>query len=158
MPANHHESMIKVLQDFRVVLRSIKQHYEWVERRTGMGGAQLWALSEIADSPGIKASELAERLAIHRSTASNMLKRLVMMKLVTRDRTGEDQREVRLRLTALGTRALQKAPGPRSGVLQQALLDLPPARLAALRKELQALLRVMKGKSEKARTMFLADI
>ena len=124
----------------------------------GIGGAQLWALSEIVASPGIKASELADRLAIHRSTASNTLKKLVSLGLVTRDRSGGDQREVRLHPTPEGRKTLRKAPRPYAGVLQQALLDLPSGQLDALERALDGLLQVMHGKDEKARKSFLADL
>ena len=45
---------LEVLKLFRVLLRSIKRHYQWVEKETGMSGAQLWAMAEIAGAPGIR--------------------------------------------------------------------------------------------------------
>ena len=40
--------MLDVLKQFRVLLRAMESHYRQVERRSGLGGAQLWALAEIA--------------------------------------------------------------------------------------------------------------
>jgi len=150
--------MAQVLEDVRVLMRSIKRHYRWVEERTGFGGAQIWALSVIGDTPGIRSGELAERLHIHRSTVSNLLKRLVAHGLVDRTRTAKDQREVRLTLTPRGKRTLKAAPRPAAGVLQQALLDLPRPRLNALAAELHALLGAMQRRDLRARHALLAHL
>src|SRR5512135_3240296 len=104
------QKRLEVLQQFRVLLRSIKRHYQWVEEQCGLSGAQVWALAEIADMPGIKVSELAQQLGVHLSTASNMLRRLEAVELVRRMRIGEDHRVVQLELTAKGEKILSMAP------------------------------------------------
>src|SRR5512146_2549626 len=84
--AGNQKKRLEVLQQFRLLLRSIKRHYQWVEEQCGLSGAQVWALAEIADNPGIKVSELAQQLGVHLSTASNMLRRLEALELVKRMR------------------------------------------------------------------------
>lgn len=150
--------MLEVLQQFRVLLRSIKRHYRWMERRSGLGGAQIWALAEIAQQPGLKVTELAQRLALHQTTASNMVNRLAALKLVAKLRGDADQRVVRLRTTAKGEAALRHAPRPFAGVLQQALRELPPERLAALQRELGEVIRRMRGADARARGTPLAEL
>jgi MarR family transcriptional regulator, organic hydroperoxide resistance regulator len=152
------ERIHAVLQQFRVLLRSIKRHYQSVEQRTMLGGSQVWALSEIDANPDISVGELAGRLAIHLSTASNLVGRMEELGVVTRERVRHDQRVVRLRITEAGRAALRLAPGPPVGLLQQALLDLPPARLTALRRELEALLAQMKRRDARAHAALLADL
>ena len=147
-----------MLQQFRILLRSIKRHYQSVEQRAQVGGSQVWALSEIAANPDISVGELARRLAIHVSTASNLVRRMVEIGIVTRERIPSDQRVVRLRITESGRVALRRAPGPPVGLLQQALLDLPPARLSALRRELGVLLAHMKRRDARAHAALLADL
>ena len=150
---------LEVLEQFRIVFKSIRRHYQSVERRAGISGAQLWALAQIAGEPGIKVGELAGALAIHQSTASNLLRRLERLGLVTRKRQGRDQRTVKLYATGAGLKVLRRAPRPLIGVLQQALSDLPAASLSALRRELSRLIAVMKTKDiEAARAMPLSDI
>ncbi len=61
--AAERQKMLDVLKQFRILLNSIKRHYQWVERECGLSGAQIWAMAEIADNPGLKVSELAARLA-----------------------------------------------------------------------------------------------
>ena len=149
---------IEVLKQFRLLLSSIKRHYQWVERESGVSGAQLWAMAEIAKSPGIKVSDLARQLAVHLSTVSNMLRRLESLALVKRLRIGEDHRVVLLQLTAKGRKILRLAPRPLVGVLQQALTELPRHRLDSLHADLGELIRLMKFKDVKARSTPLSDI
>ena len=150
--------MLEVLEQFRIVFKSIRRHYQRVERRAGISGAQLWALSQVADKPGLRVGELARNLAVHQSTASNLLRRLVGLGLVKRRRHGRDQRSVALYATPQGLKVLRRAPQPRIGVLQQALSDLPPATLDALHRRLAKLVVAMKAKDLEARTLPLSDI
>ena len=153
------ERMLAVLRQFRILLRSVREHYRGVEQISGLGGAQLWALAEVAASPGMSVGDLAHRLAIHLSTASNLVSRLVELGLVTRMRTGRDQRVVQLAVTPAGRRTLGSAPRPLAGVLQRALLQLPAPRLEALHRELAGVMRHMKVRdASAARALPLADL
>jgi MarR family transcriptional regulator, organic hydroperoxide resistance regulator len=152
------ERIHAVLQQFRVLLRSIKRHYQSVEQRAKLGGSQVWALSEIASNADISVGELARRLAIHLSTASNLVGRMEEMGVITRERVQRDLRIVRLRITNSGRAALRRAPGPPVGLLQQALLDLEPTRLSALHRELDVLLGLMKRRDARAHAALLADL
>ena len=142
---------MQVLQQFRVIFRSARRHYQDVEKITGVSGAQLWALSLVADKPGAGVGALARALAVQQSTASNLLRGLAALGLVARQRRGADQRNVQLFATAKGLRVLKRAPRPRIGVLQQALADLPPRRLKSLYRELEALIAAMQRKDLQAR-------
>lgn len=149
---------LEVVQQFRVLLRSIKRHYQWVEKECGISGSQLWSMAEIEASPGIKVSMLAQQLGVHLSTASNMVRRLEELELVNRMRIGEDHRVVQLKLTTKGEKILERAPRPLAGILQQALADLPQARLESLNADLGEVIRLMKFKDVKARSTPLSDL
>jgi DNA-binding MarR family transcriptional regulator len=138
--------MLEVLAQFRVIVKSIRRHYQDVERRAGVTGAQLWALAQIAEQPGGQVGELARALAVHPSTASNLVRGLERRGLVTRARRGRDLRHVQLYPSKRGLRLLKAAPRPLIGVLQQALSELPAARLVALHAELAKVIALMKGK------------
>ena len=151
--------MLEVLEQFRIIVKSIRRHYQDVERRAGLTGAQLWALAQVADNPGSKVGELARALAIHQSTASNLLRRLEALELVARERQSHDQRQVKLFATRKGIQLLKAAPRPLIGVLQQALSELPVARLHALHAELARVIALMKRKSvAAARALPLSDM
>jgi DNA-binding MarR family transcriptional regulator len=148
--------MLEVLEQFRIVFKSIRRHYQRVERNAGISGAQLWALAQVAAKPGIQVGELARDLAVHQSTASNLLRRLAGLGLVARRR---DQRMVALYATAQGQTVLRRAPRPLRGVLQDALSELPARSLESLRRDLARLIAAMKSKDlEAARTTPLSDI
>src|SRR3954462_14448736 len=68
--------MLDVLEQFRVIVKSIRRHYQSVEARAGVSGAQLWTLAQIAGQPGCQVGELARALAIHPSTATNLVPHL----------------------------------------------------------------------------------
>ena len=138
--------MLDVLEQFRIIVKSIRRHYQDVERRAGVSGAQLWALAQVAGQPGCQVGELARALAIHQSTASNLVRSLAARGLVSRERRGRDLRQVHLYASAKGSRLLAAAPRPLIGVLQQALSELPTARLRALQAELAHLIARMRGK------------
>ena len=75
VPAEH-ARMLEVLAQFRVVFKSVRRHYRDVELRSHITGALLWALAEVAGRPGAQVGELARALAVHQSTASNLVRRL----------------------------------------------------------------------------------
>jgi DNA-binding MarR family transcriptional regulator len=139
--------MLEVLEQFRVIVKSIKRHNETVERRARLKGAQLWALAQVAETPGTQVGDLARALAIHQSTASNLLRALQVQGLVMRERTSRDQRQVRLFATKKGLKLLKGAPRPLIGVLQQALSEMSPERLHALHGELARLIVLMRTKA-----------
>ena len=136
-------SAARVLRRFRIVFNSVKSHFRAVEKKAGIAGAQLWALSVIREHPGIGVGRLAQTMDIHQSTASNLLKPLLEMGLVVADRAHADKRAVHLQVSAAGARVLKKAPGPFSGVLPRALSDLDERTLARLDRDLGQLIELL---------------
>jgi len=134
---------VDVLMKFRLVINSNKRHFKWVEQQTGISGTLVWVLWELSQSPGIRVSELAETMAIHQSTASNLLDKLQEKGLIERDRSTDDQRVVRLYLTRSGESLIKRVPQPARGLLQEALFRLQPVSLHALNRLLDQLLQEM---------------
>lgn len=139
---------LSVLMRFRILIRSAQRHSQWIERRSGVTGAQLWALQELSDEPGLRVGDLAKRMALHQSTASNMVDKLDTQGLLRRERGSPDQRVVRLYLTPEGAALLARAPSPARGVLLEALRVLEPASLGALQAELDVLLKQIREMDE----------
>jgi DNA-binding MarR family transcriptional regulator len=134
---------VRVLRQFRQVFNAVKTHFQQVEKSVGMGGAQVWALGLVRDRPGLGVGALAEAMAVHQSTASNLVRGLVDRQLVAATKDGADRRAVRLHLTPAGARLLQGAPGPFAGVLPDALKALDAATLARLERDLARLIEVL---------------
>jgi MarR family transcriptional regulator, organic hydroperoxide resistance regulator len=149
---------MEVLRKFRLVFRSAKKHFQWVEQRCGVSGAQLWAMWELGERPGMRVSELAAALSIHQSTASNMLDKLEQRSLLRRERSERDQRVVKLFLTAAGRETVARAPQPARGVLVAALDGMPTESLCALEEHLDTLIQGMKVRDRSGGLTPLSDI
>lgn len=132
-----------VLRQFRAVARSVNRHFHAVERQCGISGSQLGALAAVTANPGLKVTELAQRLALHQSTASNLIDLLVRKGLLERRRSDHDLRVVRLHATAAGERLVARAPVPLDGLLTHALRQLDAGTLTALHGNLVRLMDSM---------------
>ena len=133
----------RVLRQFRQIFSAVRAHFRAVEKRVGLGGAQVWALSIVADRPGIGVGGLARAMDIHQSTASNLVRVLVRSGLLLAERSGSDRRAVELRLLPAGSRVLRNAPAPHAGVLPQALGQLDTLTLERLEGDLAELIAVL---------------
>ncbi|MEO8836188.1 MAG: MarR family winged helix-turn-helix transcriptional regulator [Caldimonas sp.] len=144
------DAAVRVLRRFRLVFNAVKAHFQQVEKRAGVGGAQLWALSVIALQPGLGVTRLAREMDVHQSTASNLVRSLVERELVVASREGSDRRAVQLQLLPAGRRVLRNAPAPLAGVLPQALESLDEETLARLDADLARLIVVLGADREHA--------
>lgn len=136
-------SPAQVLRRFRQVFSAVRSQFAQIEKRTGLGGAQLWALSLVQQRPGIGMGELARLMDVHQSTASNLVKGLVLRELLEAGKHGPDRRAVQLSLLPAGARLLRRAPGPAEGVLPQALQSLDAETLARLDGDLGRLIELL---------------
>jgi MarR family transcriptional regulator, organic hydroperoxide resistance regulator len=146
-----------VLQQFRIVFNAVKTHFQQVERRSGVGGAQIWALSLIRDRPGIGVNALAIALNVRQPTASNLVRNLAQRELIEVRREGPDRRSVQLHATTEGRKVLRRTPGPFAGVLPDALATLNEESLEQLEKHLGVLIKHL-GADERAATKPLAQL
>lgn len=134
---------LRALQGLRMIFGSARRFDTDVRRSTRISGSLLWALSEIADTESISVNTLSERMALHQTTASNIVNALVERKLIRRTRGKSDQRVVQLHISVLGRRVLQSAPGPHAGLLVAALRRLELGQLEGLQKSLAILVAEM---------------
>jgi len=138
------QAALRVLVQFRQAVNSAKQHFRWVGDQCGISGVHVWALWELSEAPGARVSELASALAIHQSTASNLLEKLTRQGLVRREKGRGDQRVARLFVTAAGAALLKRAPTPVRAMLLEALYAMPGSSLERLDSLLGELLGHMK--------------
>lgn len=143
---------------FRQIFRAAKLHFATVEKSVGVTPAQLWALREITEKPGLKVTELANAMALHQSTVSNLLGELSRRKLITRKTASEDARVVRVHLLPAGERLMKKAPGPARGVLPDALASMSAAELKKLDRSLAIIVENLAVRTKSAAKTHLSDI
>jgi len=134
---------VEALQSLRILVRAAQRHSSWIETQCSVPGAQLWLMQELQDEPGISVRVIAEKMAIHQTTVSNMLDTLEKRGLITRRRDSSDQRVVKLALTKDGAALLAKAPTPARGLLPEALSRMDAKSLDNLNNGLRALIGVI---------------
>lgn len=134
---------LDTLKKLRIVIRAAQRHSAWIEKQCGVSGAQLWIMQELHEKPGLRVGEVAEKLAIHQTTVSNLLDALRKRGYVVKERDISDQRVVKLVLSEEGRALLKKAPKPARGLLPEALRKLDADALMQLNAGLQALLDII---------------
>lgn len=150
-------SPAQVLRRFRIVFNAVRSHFQNVEKQVGLGGAKVWALSVVRDTPGIGVTALANKMDVHQSTASNLVKSLLSKGLIEASKAAEDRRNVQLHISPAGLALLGQAPGPFTGVLPEALRSLQPETLQRLDCDLAELIKRLKA-DEKAGGIPLAEL
>jgi DNA-binding MarR family transcriptional regulator len=115
--------------------------YRDLERMTDAPIALHRALSAIGADPGVPASRLAELLGIRRPAVSHVLKALAGRGWIERVRSTEDQRSVRVYVTAAGQAILKVTSGKAVGTLQRSVRRLSDDELAGLAAGLAGVLR-----------------
>jgi len=131
---------LDILKKLRIVVRAAQRHSLWIEKQCGVSGAQLWIMQELHDQPGLRVGELAAKLALHQTTASNLVDALRRRGYLVKERDSGDQRVVNLKLSEEGAEVLMKAPTPARGLLPEAILHLDDETLQQLDRGLQGLL------------------
>jgi DNA-binding MarR family transcriptional regulator len=106
-----------------------------------VGEAQ--ALFELAREPGISQNELAARLHLEKSTVSRLAKTLEQRGWLDRLRDKNDSRLLRLRLTAAGSKAVQRLSASRRARFAKVFDAIPAHRRAALLDSLSLLSEVL---------------
>jgi DNA-binding MarR family transcriptional regulator len=156
-PADETAAAVRVLRQFRLVFNTVKTHFQQMEKRAGLGGAQVWALSVVRDHPGIGVNELARAMDVRQPTASNLVKSLAEQEMLQGRRDPQDGRAVKLHLLPAGARVLRKAPGPFTGVLPEALASLDAKTLERLELDLAVLIQVL-GADERGANIPLSQM
>ena len=149
---------LQVLKKFRIIYGSVRQHFREIEQACGVTGSQLWIMHEVANTPGIGVSELAERLSVHQSTCSQLIEKLVTRELVIKERSKVDQRRVGQRRSAGASRLVKKAPAPARGVLPEALNALPVEVVIALDNSLEAVMMQLQIRDDNLAERPLSDL
>ena len=103
----------------------------------GLTYPQYLVMLVLWERDGLMVSELGERLALDSGTLTPLLKRLEAAELVTRVRDLEDERRVRITLTAAGRKLKARARKIPGCILAASQCSLP--ELAALTQQVQTL-------------------
>ncbi len=100
---------------------------------------QFRALVVLASRGPQRVVDISAELGVNPSTATRMCDRLVLKKLVRRYRSTSDRREVRLTLTASGTRLVQEVSARRRVELARLVESMPQSWVRPLTAALKSL-------------------
>jgi DNA-binding MarR family transcriptional regulator len=128
-PPRDRADVVVALNEVRRLVQALRQSTVQAERETGLSGAQLFVLQQLAQAPAQSLNDLAERTHTHQSSVSVVVTRLVGRGLVSRQRSPEDGRRLVLSLTPAGRQLLARAPETVQARLIRGLDMLPPATL-----------------------------
>ena len=110
-PSRIDKSQYETLAAFRYALRRFLRFSEGAAEAAGITAQQHQALLAIKGFPArdkITVGELAERLQLRHHSAVGLIDRLVLEKLVIREPSAEDRRQVLVHLTRRGEAILEK--------------------------------------------------
>ena len=105
------KTQYETLAALRFALRQFLHFSEEAAKEAGLTPQHHQALLAIKGFPGrdyVTVGELAERLQIRHHSAVGLVDRLVLEKLVSREPSREDRRQVLIRLTGQGEEVLEK--------------------------------------------------
>ncbi len=120
--------------------RAVTRAYGPLLEPLGLTYPQYVAMLVLWEHDGVSVKALGERLALDSATLTPLLKRLEHQGLVTRRRDADDERVVRIALTAEGRALRHRARSIPAAIACVAGFDPDdPARAIALRDELVAI-------------------
>jgi DNA-binding MarR family transcriptional regulator len=129
----------RIMDAVRHLVRALSASARAVERSTGISGAQLFILRQLADADApLSVNELAERTFTHQSTVSGVLASLVRRRLVTRTRAPDDARRMEIALTGRGRTLVREAPPSAQTQILRGLAAIPATERIRLADTLDA--------------------
>jgi DNA-binding MarR family transcriptional regulator len=138
------------------MVKALHTYSQEVRNAYGLTGPQLWALKTLHGNGRMSIGRLAAALAVHQSSASILIDRLVKRGLVRRSRGRLDHRFVDLELTKRGAALAAEAPEAAQGRLLHALEAMRPRQVRSIRQAVDRLVEAMEATDVHAR-FFFAD-
>lgn len=123
----------------RVLRAAIRSEFPWET----LPMAQVELLQRLADEPGMRVRDLAERHRLAPNTISNLIQQMVVAGLVTRRTDEADRRAVTVALTPAGRQSLDAWLAAHERRLQAALDALPESDRRAIAAALDPLSRLV---------------
>lgn len=139
-------SIRRLVQALRVASRDS-------EKKVGLSAAQLFVLQRLRAEDDLSLNDLAERTLTHQSSVSVVVQRLVEKKLVKRERSEVDGRQLVLNLTEKGRKIISSAPSARQDWLIDSIEKMPPRSRKQLDTSFGELLAIAGLKSDRPPAM-----
>jgi DNA-binding MarR family transcriptional regulator len=156
--ARRKETILVTLKMFRMTLDAVRRHSEWIETRHGITAVELWVLWELAQTPGLRAVDLAKTMALPRPNAESLLEGLIQRGLVRQAPDQESGSPGQFFATFDGQRIADASPQYGQGVLKAAMSNLPEASLIKLAEAMIDLVQHLPFREQSAALQPMADL
>jgi DNA-binding MarR family transcriptional regulator len=143
-------SIRRLVQALRVASRDS-------EKTVGLSAAQVFVLQKLKEEEGLSLNDLADRTLTHQSSVSVVVQRLVDKRLVKRERSPEDGRQLVLSMTDKGRKLVASAPHAKQDWLIDALEQMSNSSRKQLNKTFTELLKLAKIHSDKPAPMLFSE-
>ena len=127
----------RAMDALRSIVRAIGALSRTSTSSNGVSDAQLFALRQIAETPGLSLNDLAARTLARQSSVSELASRLEQRGYIKRSASESDARALELMITAKGRRAIADSRTTAQERLIEGLQRLPRARRAELAELLE---------------------
>jgi MarR family transcriptional regulator, organic hydroperoxide resistance regulator len=140
----HQDNYIaETMQDLRRIFKAIQDYSREVNSKFKITGPQLWALKAISENSSLPIGELSKMMYLHPSTVTGIVDRLEKKGYALRERSIEDRRVVKVKLTSEGDNLVKKAPNPAQGKMIYGLRKMGEKDLELIHKSVHKLVEIM---------------
>lgn len=156
--ARRKETILVTLKMFRMTLDAVRRHSEWVESRHDISSVDLWALWELAQTPGLRAVDLAKVMAMPRPNTESLLDGLLKRGLVRMESDPQSTAPGIFFVTFDGQRIADASPQFGQGVLKAAMNNLPDDALLNLAQAMSDLVQNLPFLEQSAALQPMAEL
>lgn len=133
----------RVLSSLRQIIHATDKYSRKLRTELQITVPQLLCLQTIIDSGEISASRISQIIHVSKSTMVGILDRLEEKKLILRERSKLDRRQVIIVATDKGRGLAENAPSPLQDRLSQRLQELPDTELDLIASGLEKIVELM---------------
>lgn len=134
---------LRILRAIRRIIRAVDLHSKGLQAGQDITTPQLVCLMEVVNIGPCTSTALSKAVDLSPSTLVGILDRLQDKGLVTRTRSAEDRRAVRIEATDAGRALVVSAPSPLQNRLASSLAGLPELEQATLALALERVVELM---------------
>jgi DNA-binding MarR family transcriptional regulator len=156
--ARRKETILVTLKMFRMTLDAVRRHSEWVETRHDISSVDLWALWELAQTPGLRAVDLSKAMAMPRPNTESLLDGLLKRGLVRKESDPQSTAAGIYFVTFDGQRIADASPQFGQGVLKAAMNNLPDDALLNLAQAMSDLVQNLPFLEQSAALQPMAEL
>ena len=143
----------EIINNLRRVFQAINEYSRTAEKRTGLTGPQLLAITLLSSTSTLRVSDLARLMYLHSATVVGIVDRLESKGLVSRIRSTEDRRSIELHLTEMGQNIASQAPEVAKLLLIKGLDTLTEEQLQQVGEGIKLLVHLLRAEDIKPQPM-----